>query len=97
MIIPAYWFVVVTMTTVGYGDLYPTTAPGYAITVVVMLFGLILTALPVAIIGGNFAVVYEYNVKRKHSLNKRDITPNDCSNSHIKTASVQPLEATDLV
>ena len=78
------------MTTVGYGDLYPTTGPGYAITVVVMLFGLILTALPVAIIGGNFAVVYEYNVKRRHSLNKRDIT-------HIKTASVQPLEATDIV
>ena len=78
------------MTTVGYGDLYPTTSPGYAITVVVMVFGLILTALPVAIIGGNFAVVYEYNVKRRHSLNKRDIT-------HIKTASVQPLEATDIV
>ncbi|XP_067949888.1 potassium voltage-gated channel protein Shaw-like [Watersipora subatra] len=61
----AYWFVIVTMTTVGYGDMYPTTFPGYLVTIVVMLVGLTITALPIAIVGGNFAVVYEHNQKRE--------------------------------
>lgn len=60
----AYWWVVVTMTTVGYGDFYPTNALGYVAATMVMIFGLILTALPVAIIGGNFTVYYEYSQRR---------------------------------
>lgn len=61
----AYWYVIVTMTTVGYGDMYPVKAPGYFTAVIVMLAGLTLTALPIAIVGGNFATVHEYNQKRE--------------------------------
>ncbi|XP_067949886.1 potassium voltage-gated channel protein Shal-like [Watersipora subatra] len=67
----AYWFVLVTMTTVGYGDMYPTTVPGYLATVVVMIMGLTITALPIAIVGGNFAVVYEHNKKRERAESDR--------------------------
>ena len=56
------------MTTVGYGDIYPATLPGYLITVIVMIAGLTITALPIAIVGGNFSVVYEYNQKREKEL-----------------------------
>lgn len=52
------------MTTVGYGDIYPTEFGGYTATAIVMIIGLMVTALPVAIIGGNFTIVYEYNQKR---------------------------------
>ncbi|XP_067949885.1 potassium voltage-gated channel subfamily B member 2-like [Watersipora subatra] len=68
----AYWFVIVTMTTVGYGDMYPTTVSGYLATVVVMIVGLTITALPVAIVGGNFSVVYEHNKKRERAEKERD-------------------------
>ena len=61
----------VTMTTVGYGDIYPATLPGYLITVIVMIAGLTITALPIAIVGGNFSVVYEYNQKREKELRLR--------------------------
>ncbi|XP_067949889.1 A-type voltage-gated potassium channel KCND2-like [Watersipora subatra] len=60
----AYWFVLVTMTTVGYGDMYPTRLPGYLIAVVVMIAGLTMTSLPIAIVGGNFAIVYKHNQER---------------------------------
>ena len=59
-----YWWTVVTMTTVGYGDFYPTNWFGYGFAVLIMLAGLMLTSLPIAIIGGNFAVYHEYNQKR---------------------------------
>lgn len=64
----AYWLVLVTMTTVGYGDVYPTSLGGYIIVTVIMILGLTLTALPIAIVGGNFTVVYEYSQK----VNKRN-------------------------
>lgn len=53
------------MTTVGYGDYYPTTLPGYIFASLLMIEALMLTALPVAIIGGNYAVLYEHNQKRE--------------------------------
>ena len=65
------------MTTVGYGDMYPTTPSGYFATAAVMLIGLTVTALPIAIVGGNFVVVHEYYHKhqkqtiRKQSREKR--------------------------
>ena len=58
------------MTTVGYGDFYPVTLPGYIYTSFVMLQGLIITALPVAIIGGQYAILYDYNQKREKRKKK---------------------------
>ena len=56
----------VTMTTVGYGDFFPTTAPGYAAACIVMLSGMIITALPIAIIGENFSTYYKFNKRREN-------------------------------
>jgi len=50
----AFWWSVVTMTTVGFGDLYPRTWQGRVVSVISMLAGILLIALPVAIIGRNF-------------------------------------------
>lgn len=50
----AMWWGIVTMTTIGYGDLYPITATGQIIGGVVAFLGLCILALPISIIGAGF-------------------------------------------
>lgn len=53
-----FWWVAVTMTTVGYGDVAPTTSTGKVLGVVLFYVGIIFLALPITILGTNFEVVY---------------------------------------
>jgi hypothetical protein len=54
----AFWWVATTMTTVGYGDFYPTTSAGRVVGVLTFFAGIVNLALPVTIIGANFSVYY---------------------------------------
>ena len=51
----AMWWSVVTLTTVGYGDIIPVTPLGKLLSGFIMLLGIGLVALPAAILGGKFA------------------------------------------
>ena len=51
----AMWWAVVTLTTVGYGDIYPVTIVGRMVASVTMVFGLMMIALPVGILATGFA------------------------------------------
>jgi len=51
----AVWWTVVTMTTVGYGDVTPVTLGGRVMAVVVMLMGVGLVALPAGMLAAKFA------------------------------------------
>ncbi len=51
----AMWWATVTLTTVGYGDIYPVTALGRVVASVTMMFGLMMVALPVGILATAFA------------------------------------------
>lgn len=53
----AMWWAIVTLTTVGYGDVVPATALGKVIAGVTALFGLIMLALPVGLLATAFAEV----------------------------------------
>lgn len=54
--IPAsMWWGIVTMTTVGYGDVYPITPVGKVIAGISVLLGVGLFALPAGILSGGFA------------------------------------------
>jgi len=58
-VISAFWWSLVTMTSVGYGEVYPKTTLGKMVGFVAMLAGMVLIALPVAIVGQKFQDVYE--------------------------------------
>ena len=69
----AFWWVVVTSTTVGYGDLYPTSTGGKMIATLCMILGVLALALPVSVIGANFSEIYQKNAaeekeKEQHAL-----------------------------
>lgn len=68
-IVEAFWWSIVTMTTVGFGDTYPRTDLGKIVGTVVMLTGILLIALPIAIIGRKFQDAYddELPAGRHHS------------------------------
>lgn len=54
--IPAsFWFVAEVLTTVGLGDVHPKTVVGKAIAIPLMMFSLLIIALPSIVIGRNFA------------------------------------------
>lgn len=50
-----YW-AIVTLTTVGYGDISPVTAPGQFIASLLMLFGYGIIAVPTGIVGAEVAL-----------------------------------------
>lgn len=69
----AFWWVVVTSTTVGYGDMYPTSIGGKTVATICMILGVLALALPVSVIGANFSEIYQKNAadekeKEQHAL-----------------------------
>ena len=48
-----YW-ATVSLTTVGYGDIYPVTSVGRVITMISSLFGVAIVALPAGIITAGY-------------------------------------------
>jgi len=66
--IPAtLWWAVVSLTTTGYGDMYPLTDVGKAVGMIIMLSGVALFALPAGIITAGFIDEFRANrVKKTH-------------------------------
>lgn len=54
-IIHSFWWAVVTMTTVGYGDVVPVTTAGKIVSTFIMFIGVGLVALPAAMLAARFS------------------------------------------
>ncbi|KAM9309156.1 potassium voltage-gated channel subfamily V member 1 [Pholidichthys leucotaenia] len=54
----AWWWATTSMTTVGYGDIRPDTAAGKTLAFLCILSGILILALPIAIINERFSSCY---------------------------------------
>ncbi|MDA0176865.1 ion transporter [Mesoflavibacter profundi] len=80
-----YW-AIVTLTTVGYGDIAPATALGQFISSIIMIIGYGVIAIPTGIV----SVEYSKNYSDKENLEEKPIqkirlNTQICSNCHHRT------------
>jgi voltage-gated potassium channel Kch len=69
-----FWFAIVTMTTVGYGDITPNTPLGKLVGMIGSLVGIIVLAVPISVISLNFHDKYEAQERKneqKHASKAR--------------------------
>lgn len=59
---------IVTLTTVGYGDLTPQTALGKLVGGICAITGVLVLALPVTVIVSNFKRFYEKELRERHEV-----------------------------
>ena len=59
------WWAVATLTTVGYGDIYPITVGGRVFTFLVLMLGLGMIAVPTGIVASSLAAVKKRESKAK--------------------------------
>ncbi len=65
----AFWWAVVTVTTVGYGDVYPVTLEGRVIATVIMVIGIAILGILISTLGAQFIESRMNNQRRKEENN----------------------------
>jgi len=59
----AFWWTIVTITTVGYGDQVPNSFAGKVVGSVAMLYGTVILGLPLFVVGATFGQEYDRLMK----------------------------------
>ena len=76
----AMWWAVATLTTVGYGDIYPVTILGKLLSAVIALLGIGLVAVPTGIITAGFMEVLEES--KKENKKENIVLHTDCEKKY---------------
>ena len=83
------WWAVVTMTTVGYGDVTPITAVGRVLATLIMLLGVGIVALPAAMLAARFAE--ELQGRRDELAAKLDVAMGDGQLDQLEFGEIAEL------
>uniref|UniRef100_A0A3B4F1Q5 Potassium voltage-gated channel subfamily C member 1-like n=1 Tax=Pundamilia nyererei TaxID=303518 RepID=A0A3B4F1Q5_9CICH len=94
-----FWWAVVTMTTLGYGDMYPETWSGMLVGALCALAGVLTIAMPVPVIVNNFGMYYSLAMAKQKLPKKRNKhiprapqpgSPNYCKPDALAMATASP-------
>ncbi len=100
----AMWWALVTLATVGYGDMYPVTALGRVIGGIVLIVGVAIFALPTAVLAAGFFEETEKELREEESYRQENVVCPTCGHhftageskshdtAHTKTEVFEPPE-----
>lgn len=81
-ILATFWWAIATLTTVGYGDVYPVTGVGKIISGIIALLGIGLVALPTGLISSGF--INKIGEKKKAKKETTNLKCPHCGKEIIK-------------
>lgn len=99
-----FWWAVVTMTTLGYGDMCPQTTSGMLVGALCALAGVLTIAMPVPVIVNNFGMYYSLAMAKQKLPKKKNRhiprapqpgSPNFCKSS-ISSQPQSPVVQDDV-
>lgn len=85
----ALWWALVTVTTVGYGDIYPVTTEGKVIASFLMIIGIMILGLFISTLGSSFV---ESWIDKKESKNTKTRSSTEKEKPNAKGNSFPSVE-----